>query len=317
MQNLKNFLISFGVGIVVFGVFAALVPGMFFGEDAETPPDDSVHTGVQEDTPGQTPDDETPEDVIDTDTNKSFAAIVGGYDDGGELDALVFIKADAENEKFVVSAIPTYLSVPVTGVDPTSEEKMTSYIRLRDFPEVFSGNSAKRMLLDTVHAITGTKIDYYAFFSKEDLLSIFEDTGGIYYTVPQNMFYQGIGTEESPEINVSSGGQVLTGAKALGLLRFLSYSNNEMTNERMRASTHAEFVSEALKQLVKIDKTKLASGVLKVLSKCETNFGSADFAKHLDLICNFGKYSASNVVMSLDTLDPIDYSHTQKLFENY
>ena len=316
MHNLKNFLISFGVGIVVFGVFAALIPG-FFKEETQTPTDDSVQTGVQEETPGETPDDETPEDIIVSDTNKSFAAIVGGYDDGGELDALVFIKADSENEKFVVSAIPTYLSVPVTGVDPTCEEKMTSYIRLRDFPEVFSGSSAKRMLLDTVYAITGTKIDYYAFFNKDDLLGIFEDTGGIYYTVPNDMYYQGIGTEESPEINVSSGGQVLTAAKAFGLLRFLSYSNNEMTNERMRAATHAEFVSESLKQLVKIDKTKLASGALKVLSKCETNFGSTDFTKHLDLICNFGKYSASNVVMSLDTSDPIDYSHSQKLFENY
>ncbi len=319
MQNWKSFLIAFAVGAVLFGIFAALIPGLFFGEETPVNPDDSVHAGIQDDeNSNDSGNQENQEEITEPDEHQSFTAIVGGYDaNNGELDALVFIKADAVNERFVIAAVPTYLSVPLTGVDPASGNSMTSYTRLKDFPEVFSAKESKQMLLDTMHAITGMKIDYYAFFSTADLMSVFEKNGGIYYTVPQNMYYQGIGTAESPEINVSSGGQVLTGAKALGVLRFASYSSNEQRNESMRARTQADFVSESLKQLVKIDSQKLLKGATDLLSSCETNFSALDFTEHFELILCFNKYSASNVVMSLDTADPIDYSRSQKLFENY
>ena len=319
MQNRKSFLIAFAVGVVLFGIFAALIPGLFFGED-EIPanPDDLTQTENKEDEINGDPDKENQQETQDPDEVQSFTAIVGGYDENnGELDALLFIKADAKNERFVIASIPTYLSVPLTGVDPVNENSMTTYTRIKDFPEVFSGKEFKKMLVDTVRAVTGMKVDYYAFFNTSDLMSVFEKTGGIYYTVPQDMYYQGIGTKDNPEINVSSGGQVLTGRGALGVLRFASYTNNEQRNESLRAKTQADFISEALKQLVKIDSAKLIKGASDLLSSCETNFTAKDFAEHLELILCFNKYSSASVVMSLDISDPIDYSHSQKLFENY
>ena len=53
MQNLKNFFIAFGVGFVLFGLFALAIPKMIFGGDDNKLPENnnnneqSVQTGVQ------------------------------------------------------------------------------------------------------------------------------------------------------------------------------------------------------------------------------------------------------------------------------
>ena len=311
MQNLKSFLIAFAVGFVLFGAFALTIPGMLTKESPNIP----VSTTV--------PEAEIKNEENNTETNiqqqsNSFTAILGGYDsNNGELDALVVIKADGENERFVVAAIPTYLRVPFTGVDVATGNSLQSYVRLRDFPELFGREKAKDVLLDTVHAITGMKIDYYAMFNKDAFYKVFEKTGGIYYTVKEDMYYIGAGIQENPEINIKSGGQVLTGPKALSVMRYMSYSENEIQGELSRAKTQADFISQMLKQLVDLDEKKLVDGLGVILPLCETNFTTVDFVNNFDLISKFKEYSNSSAVVSLEVSDPINYSYTQKIFDNY
>ncbi len=318
MQSLRNFLISFAVGLILFGIFAFTIPGMFFPEKETNLPDDtSVEVSANnngEDTPDT---DDVPENSDDT-AAQTFTAVVGGYDtQTGELDGLLFLKADKESKRFVVASIPTSLSVVVTSTDPATGDTVKTNVRIKDFPLKFIGSEKNKQIVDTVHAITGMKVDYYAFFSTNAALSLFDKTNGLYYTVPQDMYYIGGGTEAAPEIGLKAGGQVLNSKQIMQLLRFASYTTDESRNSARRAAVQADFVSEALKQILKNDVSTLANSLGQILSSCETNFTAADFKDNFELISKFSEYSANNAVITVDIADPLEYSYSQKLFENY
>ena len=129
--------------------------------------------------------------------------------------------------------------------------------------------------------------------------------------------YIGTGTAENPEINLKAGGQVLNAKQMLGLLRFSEYTTDERRNNARRASLQADFVSQGLKQILKVDPEKIVEGVTKVLASCETNFTVADFVEYYDLISKFNNYSEANSIITVDLTDPLEYSSTQKLFESY
>lgn len=318
MQSLRNFLISFAVGLILFGIFAFTIPGMFFPEkETKLPDDTSVEVSANnngEDTPDT---DDVPENSDDT-AASTFTAVVGGYDtQTGELDGLVFLKADKEHKRFVVASIPTSLSVVITSTDPATENTVKTNVRIKDFPLKFRGSEKNKQIVDTVHAITGMKVDYYAFFSTNAALSMFEKTNGLYYTVPQDMYYIGGGTEAAPEIDLKAGGQVLNSKQIMQLLRFASYTTDESRNSARRAAVQADFVSEALKQILKNDMSALTKSLGQILANCETNFTAADFKDNFELISKFSEYSANNAVITVDIADPLEYSYSQKLFENY
>lgn len=312
MQNLKNFIIAFAVGLVMFSVLAAMIPRLLVQDNAKQPDSPGADTvdsdGEQTDTADSAP-------VIG---GKTFTAVVGGYDaDTGELDGLLFLKADKENKRFIVAAIPTALNVVVTSTDPATGTTVKTNVRMKDFPLRYRDSEKNQRIVDTVHALTGMEIDYYAFFKTSAALSLFEKTGGLYYTVPQDMVYVGTGSESNPEISLRAGGQVLNSKQILGLLRFSVYSTDERRNNARRAAVQADFVSEALKQLLALDAQTLLEGVTGVLAGCETNFTAADFRENFELISKFGEYSAASVVMTVDLADPLEYTYSQKLFENY
>lgn len=324
MQSLRNFLISFAAGLLLFGIFAINVPKLFFPEDTSVIPSDNIQGQPDDTTPENNNPEQNEDNPEETLTGRTFTALVGGYDDKtGELDGLVFIKADKENKRFVVATIPTSLSVVITSTDPEEEtEEETSApiktsVRIKDFPLRFLEGEKNKQIIDTVHAITGMEIDYYAFFSTEAAIKLFNKTQGLYYTVPENMLYIGDGTEEEPEIDLKAGGQVLNSKEIIGLLRYAAYSTDERKNDVKRALLQADFISEALKQILKKDAATLISGIGSILSNCETNFTSTDFKDNFDLIEKFGEYSENSVVITVDAANPIEYSFTQRLFENY
>lgn len=338
MQSLRSFLISFAAGLIIFGIFAINVPGLFFPENNTVIPSDNIQDQPDDTTPENNNPNQSEDNPEETLTGKTFTAIVGGYDDKtGELDGLVFLKADKENKRFVVATIPTSLSVVITSTDPAEEaeslpeaeseaetetEKKApaqtkTSVRIKDFPLRFLEGERNKQIIDTVHAITGMEIDYYAFFSTEAATKLFNKTQGLYYTVPEDMLYIGEGTEEEPEIDLKAGGQVLNSKEIIGLLRYAAYSTDEKKNDVKRALLQADFISEALKQILKKDAATLISGIGSILSECETNFTSTDFKDNFDLIEKFGEYSENSVVITVDAANPIEYSYTQRLFENY
>ena len=310
MPNVRNFLIAFAAGLVAFGVFAAMMPRLLHHSDNPNVPPSEDTDNVDDTTP-KNPD--TP--VL---SGSTFTAVVGGYDaDSGELDALLFLKADKERRRFVIAAIPTSSSFVMTSTDPNTEVTVKTNVRIKDIPLISRDSEKTTRIVDTVRAITGMNVNYYAFFDTSAAISLFEKTGGLYYTVPQDMVYIGTGTAENPEINLKAGGQVLNAKQMLGLLRFSEYTTDERRNNARRASLQADFVSQGLKQILKVDPEKIVEGVTKVLASCETNFTVADFVEYYDLISKFNDYSEANSIITVDLTDPLEYSSTQKLFESY
>ena len=313
MQNVKNFFIAFGIGIVIFGIFAVAVNKFILTEKEPAKPvskDDEI-------TSAQTPDseDENSEVAI---TGKTFTAVVGGYDDiNNELDALIFIKADKENMRFVISAIPTHYSTIITSTDPATGQTVKTNVKIKDYPNKFLTSEKNRKILDVVHAITGMKVDYYAFFDTQAVTKLFEKTAGLHYNVPSSMVYIGNGTEQEPEINLSAGEQVLNAKQAIGLMRFASDTQDERTNFRKRAERQAGFIVSAMTQVLKREPAELISGIVEVLEECETNFTVSDFKDNFELISKFPQYSQNNVIVQLNVGDPLEFTYSQKLFENY
>lgn len=310
IPNVRNFLIAFIVGFLVFGAIAAMIPTVL------------RHTGTISTAPlPDTSEAEAPsggQTDIEPSLSSSFTAVVGGYDaDSGALDALMFIKADKENSRFVVATIPTDYAYRTLSVNSETGESVSTLLTLKDIPLYTSKSERASHIVDIVYAITGMKVDYYAFFNISTLLSLFEKTGGLYYEVPQDMTYIGLGTAENPEIRLKAGAQVLNARECVGLLRFRDYTSDEHTNSVRRAEVQVDFVSSALKQILKQEPDKLLRTAAAVLADCETNFSVADLKDHYDLIAKFGEYSAASSLFTVDVDGVLDFSHTQKLFENY
>lgn len=309
--NVRNFLIAFVAGFVVFGAVALAIPVILQNTGAVTPNKASGNTA------GSTVSKEDEQPLLEP-VSATFTAVLGGYDtDSGALDALLFIKADKENSRFVLASIPTDYSYQTVSINTETEEAIGAQLTLKDIPLRTSKSERAGHIVDIVHAITGMNIDYYAFFNMSTLLSLFEKTGGLFYEVPQDMVYIGIGTATDPEISIKAGAQVLNAKQCLGLLRFRDYTSNEHINHVRRAQTQVSFVSSALKQILKQDTEKLLQGAAVILADCETNFSVADLKDHYDLISHFSEYSAASSAFTLEYSGTLDFSRTQKIFENY
>ena len=343
MQSLKNFFIAFGVGLIIFGIFAYFTMGLIGGNDEEKGGDENtpvVDTSITDtENVFAAGDPEKPET---SESGNTFTAVVGGYDDSGkELDALIFIKADRENMRFVISSIPTNLKAVITGasglpedgaesIEPvtegintdTNKESEIIYtetpVRLKDFPSKFP-EEAESMIVDTVHLITGMPINYYAFMDTDDVKEIFKHSAGLYYDVPKDMVYIGEGTEENPEISIKEGEQVLTASQAIGFMRFASDTANERTNFNERAKRQSGFISSAMHQVLRRNPEELIKGLGKVLEKCNTNFTVDTFKENFELISKFSEYSANNVTVTFDNYSSeiLNYPDTQRRFVNY
>ncbi len=330
MQSLKNFFIAFGVGLIIFGIFAYFTMGLIGGNEEEKETNENIPEVdiTQTENVFATGDPEKPET---SESGNTFTAVVGGYDDSGkELDALIFIKADRENMRFVISSIPTNLKAVITGasglpVDGTENVNIESGIaytetpvKLKDFPSKFPGES-NRMIVDVVHLITGMPIDYYAFVDTDDVKEIFKQTSGLYYDVPKDMVYIGTGTEENPEFSIKKGEQVLTAAQAINFMRYAADTANERTNFNERAKRQSGFISSAMLQVLKRNPEEIVTGLGKVLKGCDTNFTVEAFKENFELISKFSEYSANNVTVTFDNYSSeiLSYPDTQRRFVNY
>ena len=166
MQNLRNFLIAFFSGLVLFGILASTIPPIFFNNDKDIEVSGNPADPDNSDVNNENEENKNDESNLPQDTVKTFTAVVGGYDaDSGELDGLIFIKADKENKRFVVAAVPTFLSVTVTSTDPATQSTVKTDVRIKDFPKIYRGTELNTRIVDTMHAITGMEIDYYAFLT--------------------------------------------------------------------------------------------------------------------------------------------------------
>lgn len=326
MQSLKNFFIAFGVGLIIFGLFAFMAINLI-GNDKKEEKENEIKEESVSDNFYASGNPKNPEV---SETGNTFTAVVGGYDDSGnELDALIFIKADKENMRFVISSIPTNLLVPVMGSsslpsDGTENvnlqediEYVENYVRLKDFPSKFHGKT-EQMVVDTVTFITGIPVDYYAFLDYRDVTSIFKRTGGLNYQISRDMVYIGTGTEEEPEISLKVDDTEITANEAIALMRYTDFIGGKYDfNERARRQS--DFISSAIIQVFRHDPEKIITGMGEILINCDTNFTLDDFKDNFELISKFSEYRANNVIVSFDNYrsEILNYEDTSQRFEYY
>lgn len=326
MQSLKNFFIAFGVGLIIFGIFAFAAVSIM-GNDSKEQDDGNTNTEDVENV-FASGDPDNPEIALTGDT---FTAVIGGYDKSGkELDALIFIKADRDNMRFVISSIPTNLKAPITTASVLPEEGSENvnlnddvdytktYVRIKDVPSKFPGE-ANQMIMDITTLITGMPVDYYAFVDYDSVVAIFKQTSGLHYNVPKDMVYIGTGTEEAPEFTLKKGEQILDAAQAIALMRYADDTANERTNYNERASRQADFLASAMIQVLKRDPEELFSGLDTILKECETNFTVDDFKENFELISKFSEYSGNNVTVSFDNYSSefLSYEEVSRRFSYY
>lgn len=272
MQNIRNFFIAFGVSLVVFFVIAFAVMNKLIPDVGETTPainnNGTENNGVV--------------DVTKTDPEKeikgnSFTALLACSDyTTGRMDALMLLHIDKENKEYFISSLPSYMVLSIDSID----------YYLGDL-NVEKGRS---FLLNKVYAVTGMKVDYYAFISTNGFKSIIDKLGGVTFTVPQDMYYKD--ALDNVLVNLKGGTQKLSGDKALQLLRFKDYDEGD----EKRRSIQREFILTAFDSLLKTENISNAPALFdSVVKHVDTNFTASDFMNNLDLIFSYSDFKKTEI----------------------
>ena len=306
MQTLRNFLISFGVGLVVFTLLAFLiVRSLGLGGRRVGTLDSIAFPSVEADA---SPSDEAPS----VRSVNGFTMVVGGVDDRGTLSLLLLFQADRVNERFMLSAVPTALRVRVP--DESGSLTLTT---LRELPIRFEGPTCKQMVLQTVTQITGLEPDYYLFLDREKALELFNLTGGLYFDVPETLTDIGSGTPEAPEVFIDRGGQVLGKQRIVQLLTFENYGLDAVGNSVRCAAVQADFIDQALLQLGNFEDTTVNRIASQMLGESDTDFSYDDYEFYADLLDCYSDYRVRNTRVYWDASDPIEEAYSKAMFESY
>ena len=96
--------------------------------------------------------------------------------------------------------------------------------------------------IETVENLLGVEIDGYVKFSFETFRDTIDAMGGVYFDVPQDMFYED--PYQDLYIDLKAGEQHLNGEEAEGLVRYRRYP----TGDEGRIAVQQEFIKAIIKQ---------------------------------------------------------------------
>lgn len=312
--RLRNFLITFGVALLLFSAVAFFVIRLVAGPSTQNTDDtgsnsnsastDSDGNPVSSDTEGPGGSDTDPttpdpvkagesftfmlvgtdyqpdvfDDYSDSDTDTS-AGSAGLPEKGRRInaDTIMIFRVNKDKRVFMFSALaPNTKTSTATGV----------YSTLNDS---FRQGGAEG-LMRHVGSLTGLTIDYYAVVGISDCVEILDLIDNISFNVPCDMKY----TDESQGlvIDLKKGVQTLTSKQALNMLRFDSYPNS--TNSRLSVSI--DFMKTVLTKITQASYINRAGEFyVQITDKVETNFTSDDLISNLDLIASYKDYSKATV----------------------
>lgn len=292
LSSVKNFMITFCVAILLFGLLAYLIVnfaiGKMFASSVDTP-DPSV-TDV--DTSITPPDPSLIEDL----EGESFTVLLIGTDYQPEVfpdynvsdqnqgatgfpvrartinaDTIMIVRVDKETQTFVFSSLPRELQVTVNGTP------MTLMQLYRD--------RGINFFCDEITALTGYRIDYYVIASIPEFSSVIDLLDGISFIVPTAMHYED--PAEGLIINLPAGKRTLNGYEALQMLRYCSYGDGDLS----RMALAVDFSKALLAKFTAPDFRDRAAGILNQISSLvTTNFTSTDLASNIDLIFAYPKF---------------------------
>ncbi len=142
-------------------------------------------------------------------------------------------------------------------------------------------NGDSQRFLNELSSILGFSIDYYALIESDTVADIVNAIGGLYYTVPINMF------SVSENVNLSAGLQWLNGAKAQTMLKFCFGDNGGgyPDGELGRIKTVQDFIMELLAMYISGSEGPNIDEVIKVLAEnSEGNIDEAILKSFADIL---------------------------------
>ncbi len=296
MSAVRNFLITFLLSLLIFGMLAYMLVRFTtsafelgkIGTDEETTPEQTEAPETQD--AGSV----TPDDWIDI-KGDSFTALLIGIDyqpdvyndytvssstldQNGfpkearriEADTVILIRVNKETGECIFCAVPAITRITVDGL----------VCQLQDLYSLKGVNA----LCDKVMAMTGIPIDYYAVITMSHLSSLIDDIGGITFFVETDMHY--VDETIGLNINLRRGSQKLNGKKAVDMLRYFSYADGDTSRRKCAVS----FLKELFKKVLAQNKMENAAFTYASYAKyVETNFTISDLGDYVELLFTYPK----------------------------
>lgn len=310
MSAIKNFLITFCISVLLFGLIAYLVVSYAVGNNMVPVIGGSNNLGsniAEGNSDNAEPDDNTVSDdeefgeALDVEVN-TFTALLIGVDyqpnvfndyDLSDVnknikgfpykerkimaDSILMLHVNNKLKKFMISSIPSNMSVLVDGV----ETKLGSLY----------SDKGIQFMSDKVMSVTGMKIDYYAVITLDNFASIIEDIGGVTFDIPTDMVYED--PSQNLVINLSKGQHTLNGDKALKMIRYKSYSDGDVS----RMIITVDFAKALLSKITSPDNfTKTLSLYKKYSENIETNFTETDLTANIESIVAYQQLETDVII---------------------
>ena len=312
MAAIKNFLITFCISILLFGLAAyfvmsfAMENNLFpvFGDNSnlnnnqsdinnpnDTNYDDSENTDSEEEysealamevntiTALLIGTDYQPNIFNDYDLSKINENITGfPYKERMiNTDTILIVHINNKLKKVMISSIPSNMSLLVDGV----YKKLSSLY----------SEKGMQFLCDKVKSVTGLQIDYYAVIALDKFASVIDEFGGISFNVPTDMVYED--PSQDLIINLSKGEQTLNGDKAVKMLRYRSYSDGDVS----RMNVTVDFMRAFFKKITSTEYITKSSALYADFSQIvETNFTEVDLTENVDSILAYPVFETEVII---------------------
>ena len=193
-----------------------------------------------------------------------YTFLLAGSDDGtGNTDTIMVGRLDT------VRHTANFVSIPrdtLINVD-TPIRKLNSVY----WGAVNNGGSGSEALRRHIKKLIGFDVDCYAVIGLEGFERAVDALGGIWFDVPQRMYY-----EDGPVIDLEPGWQLLNGEQAMWLCRFRSgYVNGDID----RIAVQHDFLQAAAEQFLRLGSVPNIPEVARVLAESmDTNMTASNMA---------------------------------------
>ena len=316
LASLRNFIITFVIALLIFAPTAYFLSGLLIecvgpGFGIISPDDEKNPAGPAASTTDKITNDPGPSStngtsfnmlVVGTDyqpnilkdykddafANYPMFENAAGLDPAGSMsdytayrtinaDAMLLIRADKDDGRFVYSYIPSEMLVICGGVEMTLSEVYTTL--------------GIEYLTAKITALTGYYIDYYTIIDIAGVEALINSVDGLTVSVPCDMKYSD--PAQRLYIDLKTGVHKLTGKACTDLIRFNGYDPDSSFD---RATVTMSVLNALADKLASESVVTKIDSVYKIATNyATTNFGTDDLAEHTDMLKNYGTYKKVNV----------------------
>ncbi len=187
-------------------------------------------------------------------------------------DAIAVIRFSKETQKVVIATISGDIKLD-DGLNTTLGEAYTE--KDNDY------------FINTVSALTGLELDKYVIVNIENIPSIIDALGGVYFEIPEDMKYED--TTEDFVIDLKKGGKYLTGDEAEQLIRYNGYASS---SKNSRESVLASLIKAIADNVLGAKNTdaKVSALFKELMYYVSTNYTVAELAEDSALISYYSDF---------------------------